>query len=114
MNPPTAGEGPDTPVSLLSRPSDGDPALGVGGLPAPSSIPLGNGVGVGARGRSPLCQPLLQLLQDPLVKVADGRELTQATSQLLPGHRVLALVVRLIQGPHNRSVEILQPGEACY
>lgn len=115
-DPPAAGKGPDTPVSLLSRPSDGDTALRVCvcGLPASSSIPLGNGVGVGARGGSPLCQPLLQLLQDPLVKVADGRELTQATSQLLPGHWVLALVVRLIQGPHDRFVEILKPGEACY
>lgn len=104
--------GPGTPCPRHPRPSDGDHRLhGVcGGLPAPPrSIPLGSGVGVGAWGRSPVCQPLSRS-QDLLVKVVDERELPQATSPAPPRHQVLALIVHLIQGPPRRSVEILKPG----
>lgn len=52
VDPPAAGEGPGTSVSWRPGPSDGDTALhgaGWGGCPPLPSIPLGNGVGVGAR-----------------------------------------------------------------
>ena len=97
-----------TPVSWLLHWSNGDTISRAGALSAPTPQCKGSRGQENMDG-SPVQQPLPQLLQDPLVKVSDGWEFAQAAPQLLPGQRVLALLVYFIQGPYDSSVEILKP-----
>lgn len=66
-------------------------------------------MGYGTPGCSPIPQPLLQVLQDALVKVTDSREFPQALPQLLLGQWLSALLLYVLQGPQDSSMEILQP-----
>lgn len=66
-------------------------------------------MGYGTPGCSPIPQPLLQVLQDALVKVTDSWELLQALPQLLLGQWLSALLLYVLQGPQDGSMEILQP-----
>lgn len=66
-------------------------------------------MGCGTPGCSPIPQPLLQALQDALVKVTDSWELPQALPQLLLGQWLSALLLYVLQGPQDSSMEILQP-----